>query len=79
MTNKDEKFLYKDFECEVEYQYDDKLYYPVKISVKVPASGAFEWRQVVFSGISLESKERCVNFLTHECQKFVDNDCEVEK
>jgi len=79
MQHGEEKFTYKGLECEAEYQYDDISYYPVKISVKVPISGGFEWRPVVFSDVSLESKKRCADFLIHGTQKFIDNDFEVEK
>ena len=79
MQRGEEKFTYNDLECEAEYQNNDKSFHPLKISVKVPVSGGFEWRPVVFSDVSFESKERCVSFLTHEAQKFIDNGFEVEK
>mgnify|MGYP001565825306 CR=1 FL=1 len=79
MERGEEKFTYKDFECEAEYQYDEKSYHPVKISVRVPTSNGFKCHPVVFSDVSLESKDQCINFLVHETQKFIDNDFEVKK
>ena len=72
MNHSEEKFSYKDLNYEVEYQYDDKLFYPIKISVNVPISNGSEWRPIIFSKISFDSKEKCVNFLIYETQKFID-------
>ncbi len=78
MNSGEEIFSYKDFSCEAEYQYDNKLFYPTKISVRVPVSGGFELRPVIFSEVSFKSKDECVNFLIHETQTFIDNDFEVK-
>lgn len=79
MNGDKETFIYKNFDCEAEYEFDDKLFYPVKIGARVPTNDNFEFRAANLSGFSFESKEDCMNFLIHETQKFIDNDFEIKK
>lgn len=71
-------YKYKDFVYEIEYQYNDTLFFPIKTTVKVPVGSSFEYRPVVFSKASFKSKDDCLNFLIYETQKFIDNNFEIK-